>query len=89
MSQSQPNTYEIRIRGRLSPTLRAAFEGLEIAEIPLQTAIYGPITDQAALHGLLDQIQSYGLEIVEVRTCHRAPAADPARRPKDHGEARS
>jgi hypothetical protein len=88
MSQIQPTTYEIRIRGRLSPTLRAAFEGLEIAEIPLQTVLYGTIADQAALQGLLDQIQSYGLELIEVRSLP-SPAPDPAHRPVDRDEAPS
>jgi len=89
MSQIQPATYEIRIRGRLSPTLRAAFDGLELAEIPLQTALYGVVADQAALRGLLDQIQSYGLELVEVRRYHGPPATEPGRGAVDHGGARS
>jgi hypothetical protein len=88
MSQIQPTTYEVRIRGRLSPRLRAAFEGLEIAEIPVQTALYGVIADQAALRGLLDQIQSYGLELVEVRSYQPAPATDPGRSPINDGDAR-
>jgi hypothetical protein len=29
--------------------------------------LYGPVQDQAALYGLLDRIQSLGLELVEIR----------------------
>jgi len=89
MSQIQPTTYEIRIRGRLSPALRAAFDGLEMAEIPLQTALYGVVADQAALRGLLDHIQSYGLELVEVRQYHGPPPTGSGRGAVDHGGARS
>jgi len=38
---------------------------------PAETVLHGPVTDQAGLHGLLDHIQSLGLELIEVR---RLPA---------------
>jgi hypothetical protein len=41
---------------------------------PAETVLHGPVTDQAGLHGLLDQIQSLGLELIEVR---RLPPVDP------------
>jgi hypothetical protein len=50
--------YEIRIKGRLSDSLLAAFEGLTTTEQPVETVLYGPVQDQAALYRLLDQIQS-------------------------------
>ena len=59
--------YEIRIKGRLSDSLLAAFEGLTATVQPVETVLYGPIPDQSALHGLLDRIQSLGLELVEIR----------------------
>jgi hypothetical protein len=64
--------YEIRIKGRLSDSLLAAFEGLTATEQPVETVLYGPVRDQASLHGLLDHIQSLGLEVVEIR---RLPAS--------------
>jgi hypothetical protein len=59
--------YEIRIKGRLSDSLLAAFEGLTTTVQPVETVLYGPVQDQAALNRLLDRIQSLGLELVEIR----------------------
>jgi hypothetical protein len=60
-------SYEIRIKGRLSDSVLAAFEGLTATVEPVETVLYGPIEDQSSLHGLLDRIQSLGLELVEIR----------------------
>jgi hypothetical protein len=60
-------SYEIRIKGRLSDSLLAAFEGLSATVEPVETVLHGPIQDQSSLHGLLDRIQSLGLELVEIR----------------------
>jgi hypothetical protein len=59
--------YEIWIKGRLSDSLLAAFEGLTASVEPVETVLHGPVQDQSSLHGLLDQIQSLGLELVEIR----------------------
>jgi hypothetical protein len=59
--------YEIRIKGRLSDSLLAAFEGMRASVQPVETVLYGPVQDQAALYGLLNRIQSLGLELVEIR----------------------
>ena len=60
-------SYEIRVKGRLSDSLMAAFEGMRASVEPVETVIHGPVLDQAALYGLLDRIQALGLELVEVR----------------------
>ena len=77
--------YEIRIRGRLSDSLLAAFEGLTTTVQPVATVLCGPVPDQAALCRLLDRVQSLGLELVEIR---RFPAsaevpAEPEHQPSD------
>ena len=59
--------YEIRIKGRLSDSLLAAFEGMTATVEPVETVLHGPVQDQSSLHGLLDRIQSLGLELVEIR----------------------
>jgi hypothetical protein len=60
-------SYEIRIRGRLSRAVLETFEGLESDLEPVETVLHGPVRDQAELHGLLDRIQTLGLELIEVR----------------------
>ena len=65
--------YEIRVRGRVSDATLSTFEGMDIDVAPTETVLHGPVADQARLHGLLDRIQSLGLELVEVR---RLPPVD-------------
>jgi hypothetical protein len=64
-------SYEIRLAGRLSDSVLAAFEceasGLTVSVEPAAMVLYGPVPDQAALGGLVDRILSSGLEVVEVR----------------------
>ena len=76
--------YEIRIKGRLSDSLLAAFEGLTATVKPVETVLHGPVEDQSSLHELLERIQSLGLELVEIRPLPAAadePAAGSERPP--------
>ena len=66
-------SYEIRIKGRLSDSLLTAFEGLSATVEPVETVLHGPVEDQSSLHGLLDRIQSLGLELVEIRRLPPSP----------------
>lgn len=59
--------YEFRIEGRLSDTLCGEFEEFTAAVQPAETVMRGQVRDQSELHGLLDRIQSLGLELIEVR----------------------
>jgi hypothetical protein len=70
--------YEIRIKGRLSDSALAAFEGLTATVEPVETVLHGPVGDQSSLHGLLDRIQSLGLELVEIRRLPTASEEVPA-----------
>lgn len=65
--------YEIRVRGRVSEATLSTLEGMEADIAPAETVLHGPVVDQAGLHGLLDRIQSLGLELLEVR---RLPSRD-------------
>jgi hypothetical protein len=67
-------SYEIRVRGRLSDSLVAAFEGMHASVEPVETVLHGPVQDQAALYGLLDRVQALGLELLEVRRLPDPPA---------------
>ena len=60
-------SYQIRVRGRISPALLESFEGMESEIEPVETVLHGPVRDQAELHGLIDRIQALGLELIEVR----------------------
>jgi hypothetical protein len=62
----QPATYEICVRGHLGPTMLRAFPALRAETRDGDTLLRGPVTDQAALHGVLAQIEALGLELVEL-----------------------
>ncbi len=74
-----PANYEIRVRGHLGTTLRRAFPALRAQTRGQDTLLRGAVEDQAALHGVLAQIEALGLELLEVRrlpaACHPRPAA--------------
>jgi hypothetical protein len=59
--------YEIRLQGALDQRWNAWFDGLQVSSDGSQTAICGPITDQAALHGLLNNVCGLGLVLISVR----------------------
>ena len=59
--------YEIRVKGRVSEETAFAFDGLSVDVRPVETVLHGEITDQAALHGVLDRVADLGLELIEVR----------------------
>jgi hypothetical protein len=65
-SGSKPR-YEIRLRGHLGPTTLGAFIGLEGRHDEHDTVLAGELPDQAALFGVLDQLQALGLELLELR----------------------
>jgi predicted ester cyclase len=66
-SGRRPQSYEICVRGTLGQTFRAAFPGLRITTRGHQTVLSGPLTDRAALYGVLAEIEMLGLELIELR----------------------
>jgi hypothetical protein len=58
----------------MSEEIAFAFEGLSVDVRPVETVLHGDITDQAALHGLLDRVADLGLELIEVRRLPDTPA---------------
>jgi hypothetical protein len=68
MHDAAPVHYEIRVQGVLDSRWSAWFDGLQLtSDQSGQTSIAGPVTDQAALHGLLAKVRDLGLELLEVR----------------------
>jgi hypothetical protein len=59
--------YRIRVRGVLGTTLRTAFPQLEAAPADGETLLTGSLPDQAALYGVLGEIEALGLQLIEVR----------------------
>jgi hypothetical protein len=63
-----PVRYEIRVEGVLDSRWSAWFEGLQLSsDEPGQTTIAGPVSDQAALHGLLAKVRDLALPLISVR----------------------
>jgi hypothetical protein len=73
-----PQHYEIRVRSHLGETMRWAFPALRAETRDGDTILSGDLRDQAALHGVLAQIEALGLELLEVRRLPREPGASEA-----------
>ena len=68
-----PEHYEIRVEGILGERWTAWFEGLQVSSEGTETLISGPLTDQAALHGVLVKIGDLGMRLISV---HRVDPGD-------------
>jgi hypothetical protein len=59
--------YEIRVAGVLPPEALLDFEKLTASVEPVETVVHGPLRDQSALKGLLARLETFGVEVLEVR----------------------
>ena len=72
VERGEPERYAIRIKGHLDSRWAAWFEGLTITlENDGTTLLTGPVTDQAALHGLMRKVRDVGLPLVSVTPMER------------------
>ena len=63
----EPGLYEIRIKGHVEDRWADWFEGMTITlKEDGDTLLTGPVTDQAALHGLLRKVRDLGLPLLSV-----------------------
>jgi hypothetical protein len=62
-----PQQYEISVRGHLGETMLSAFPALRAQPSGENTVLTGALPDQAALYGVLAEIEDLGLELIEVR----------------------
>ena len=75
--------YRIRIKGRLGATALSAFPSMACELMSSETVLTGRLEDQAALFGVLAQIEGLGLELLELRQIQASP------RSPESGEDRS
>ena len=59
--------YEIRVRGPIGPTIMLAFPTLAASRSGQDTLLVGSIPDQSALYGLIHQLETLGLQLLEIR----------------------
>jgi hypothetical protein len=72
LSLGESATYKVRVQGGLDGSWSNWFHGMTVAvesdsNGPTVTTLTGTVADQAALHGLLDQIRDLGLPLLEVK----------------------
>ena len=68
--------YEIRIKGHLDESWADWFDGLTILHQENgDTVLSGSLTDQAALHGVLNRLRDLGVQLISVNTVDD-PSAD-------------
>jgi hypothetical protein len=58
--------YEVVLRGEIGDRFGLLFEGMRLERAPGRTVLTGEIRDQAHLHGLIEQIQELGFELVSL-----------------------
>jgi hypothetical protein len=61
-----PAHYRIKLKGRLDPKWSDWFEQMAISHEGCETILTGPVSDQAALHGLLIRIRDLNLTLLSV-----------------------
>jgi hypothetical protein len=72
---AQPVVYQIRLQGHLGSQWTDWFGGLTLTlEEGGDTLLTGPVTDQAALFGLLKKVRDLSLPLVSVSPLEPGPA---------------
>jgi hypothetical protein len=73
--------YRIILRGRLDEHFESVFDGMALEPGPGQTVLVGEIRDQAHLHGLLDRLRDFGIDLVAVEPVGPPDAGRPRPEP--------
>ena len=68
-------TYQLVVRGELDDRFSYLFEGMQMERTEGTTIFTGGVRDQAKLHGLIEQIEELGLELLSVQ---QVAAGEPA-----------
>ena len=70
--------YRIVVKDELGSAYDAAFEGMRLEPADGETAIVGPVVDQAQLQGILVRITSLNLVLVSVNVVEDPGSGDSA-----------
>jgi hypothetical protein len=62
----QSKTYEITFLGQAGTTLSAEFDDCEVTIGPGTTTLRAELPDRGALSGLIERINSLGLDVIDV-----------------------
>jgi len=65
--------YRLLVEGGLSDKLEPAFNGMTLTRTEGNTALTGPVRDQAELQGVLRRVSDLGLSLLEVRAIDDGP----------------
>ena len=85
-STDMPTYYDIRLNGHLDDHWSAWFDNLAIRnEANGEMVLHGPLTDQAALHGVLMRIRDLGLPLIAISAVEigELPPVSPPERAED------
>jgi hypothetical protein len=66
-------TYEVRIAGSVPSELLAELGEETITQQETRTLVLGTFADQAELHGFLQRLRAFGLDVVEIRSVMPPP----------------
>ena len=69
--------WEIHVDGVICADELDDLSGLDVSVQPATTVLSGRLQDAAALHGILNRLQSLGLHLVEVRQLPDPGAPEP------------
>jgi hypothetical protein len=75
-------TYEIVVGGELSARFASAFDGVTIRAEHGQSRLIASGVDQSRLYGILQSIQSLGLDLISVTPITEAEAQPPSASPE-------
>ena len=60
--------YDIAVRGHLSPSVAAAFGEFDLVIDGSNTVLRGEVIDQAALHGVINRTERFGLVLLDLHS---------------------
>jgi len=68
----QPAVYQIQVQGRLKDSWSPWFDGMEVETVTdaaglTVTRLSGEVSDQPALHGVLNRIRDLGIPLISVQ----------------------